>query len=432
MPQSPQKLDTICETFRDLAAQGATWVTIPELVAEVERRHLRLSRALIGDYVRRHCINDLSNQNASPKHYLTAPRFVISEPQNRRGRKYRLLSKAEQDAFLRDPREDWHERSYAELAAHYAAKEERPVARHSAHRAERAGKTSKPPDERIKVHELARELRVHHRQIIEAAQRLGAEASLPKSRLDETIAAHLRTEFGPATQRSSLRAATARAPRQVSHHPAESRPKPEPDRAPKKTRSAAVAHKAHHPVSSPASRATHHSRKSPSPAPVAIDHKPTRRESAHGHQAKQLTAIVDVSNVTREERDEKGRAKLASFLSLLGQLEKSKVKVIAIADAGLWGQIDREEEFKDCCRRGIIKQAPSRTEADVWILEKAREGGGYIISRDTFRDRIEKYPGIRERIVTFMVFDGEVMLDPEHHLTGLIHQAARKKTRKKK
>src|SRR5205823_13112010 len=136
----------------------------------------------------------------------------------------------------------------------------------------------------------------------------------------------------------------------------------------------------------------------PSVAAVKIDEpKAVESHSHHPPKAKPLTAIIDVSNVAREERDEKGRAKLTSFLHLVDQLEKGHVKVIAIADAGLWGQIDREEEFKECCRRGVIKQSPSRTEADVWILEKAQETGAYIISRDTFRDRIEKYPGIRDQ-----------------------------------
>ena len=50
----------------------------------------------------------------------------------------------------------------------------------------------------------------------------------------------------------------------------------------------------------------------------------------------------------------------------------------------------------------MIKQSPARTEADAWILEVASQAGGFIISRDTFRDRIEKYPGVRGRVVSFM------------------------------
>jgi hypothetical protein len=160
---------------------------------------------------------------------------------------------------------------------------------------------------------------------------------------------------------------------------------------------------------------------------VAAKHPAASKDGAQVSKSSHSIVVIDVSNVAREECDAQGRAKLESFLHLLAQLERGKVKVIAIADASLWGQIDREEEFKEYCRRGVIKQAPSRTEADAWILQKASEAGGYIISRDTFRERIARYPGVRERIVPFMVFDGEVMLDPEHPFTAMIHRPVRKK-----
>jgi hypothetical protein len=241
-----------------------------------------------------------------------------------------------------------------------------------------------PVEDLIKVHELARELRIDHQKVIEVAQRLGAAAALPKSGLEREIAEQIRQELKPPPK-------PAKSPATVSTRRTE--------RAPKEAAA---------------------------PKPVSAE------EGVQPVKAKSPVVIIDVSNVAREERDEQGRARLSSFENLLSVLTGGGIKVIAIADASLWGQIDREDEFKDYCRRGVIKQSPARTEADSWILEIAHQVDGYIISRDTFRDRIEKYPGIRGRIVSFMVFDGTVMLDPEHPFTELIRSGLPSKSKRKR
>jgi len=449
MPQSKRKLEIICEMFRDLATRGTLWISIPELGTEADRRQLNLTHALIGDYVRRYAINDPSNRTASPKHYLDTPRFVTSDPRNKRGRKYRLLTENEREAFLRLPSEELHAQPYAEVEARYWPQTAKPMAAkpmagkpmaakptakpgHAARRPEarerkeeRESQAARMHDARIKVHELARELRIAHEKVIEVAQRLGADASLPKSPLDEMVAAHIRLELAPKKEPAPaavlLRATSHQTPPQV------------PRQAPKRTRAAAAAPaKVEEPAAvSKVSRTTPR-RRTPSAAlkaakPEAASPAPAPASKDGARKSQPPVVIVDVSNVAREECDEKGRAKLETFLHLVAQLERSGVKIIAIADASLWGQIDREEEFKDYCRRGIIKQAPSRTEADAWILQKASESGGYIISRDNFRERIARYPGIRDRMVPFMVFDGEVMLDPEHPFTAMLNRPVRKK-----
>src|SRR2546423_917722 len=237
MPQSKRKLEMICEMFRDLASRGQVWISIPELGTEADRRQLNLSHALIGDYVRRYAINDPSNRTASPKHYLDTPRFVTSDPRNKRGRKYRLLSEAERESFLRDPRQDLHVLPYADLEAHYWPQATQPMAKHAARKPEtqarkeaRESPSVQAHDARIKVHELARELRIDHQKVIEVAQRFGAEASLPKSRLDETVAAQVRREL--ASQKESAHAVEpSRAAVQQASPQA-------PRQAPKKTRAA--------------------------------------------------------------------------------------------------------------------------------------------------------------------------------------------------
>lgn len=50
-------------------------------------------------------------------------------------------------------------------------------------------------------------------------------------------------------------------------------------------------------------------------------------------------------------------------------------------------------------------------DADYFILSFARELEASIVSNDRFRDRIDKYPEVRERIIHYMIVAGEVVLE---------------------
>ena len=60
---------------------------------------------------------------------------------------------------------------------------------------------------------------------------------------------------------------------------------------------------------------------------------------------------------------------------------------------------------------GTIRQAPAGTDADYFLLEFAEEFDASIVTNDRFRDRIEKYPELRNRLVRYMVVGAEVVLE---------------------
>src|SRR5262249_53083021 len=161
---------------------------------------------------------------------------------------------------------------------------------------------------------------IAHQKVIEVAQRLGADASLPKSRLDDGVAAHIRQELAPPKESAHRAEPSHAAPHQAS-------PKA-PPQAPKKTRASAPAKVEAAAAVSKTSRTTRSRRTAPASAkPEASTHEAAARETAskdgapHRKSSSQVV-IIDVSNVAREECDAQGRAKLESFLHLLAQLER--------------------------------------------------------------------------------------------------------------
>jgi hypothetical protein len=60
---------------------------------------------------------------------------------------------------------------------------------------------------------------------------------------------------------------------------------------------------------------------------------------------------------------------------------------------------------------GAVRQAPAGTDADYFILSFARELDAAIVSNDRFRDRIQQFPEVHDRIIRYMILNGEVVLE---------------------
>ena len=121
------------------------------------------------------------------------------------------------------------------------------------------------------------------------------------------------------------------------------------------------------------------------------------------------TAIIDGSNVAHStEGDE---ARLANILLVRDKLTEEGYKPVIVVDAALRHQIDDSGQFERLVDEGEIKQAPAGTDADYFILSFARELEAFIVSNDRFRDRREAFPEARERMIRFMIVDGEVVFE---------------------
>ena len=119
--------------------------------------------------------------------------------------------------------------------------------------------------------------------------------------------------------------------------------------------------------------------------------------------------LVDGSNVAHSSEGD--AARLANIIAVRDKLIEEGLDPIIVVDAALRHQIDDERGFERLVEGGTIRQAPAGTDADYFLLEFAEEFDASIVTNDRFRDRIEKYPELRNRLVRYMVVGEEVVLE---------------------
>lgn len=119
--------------------------------------------------------------------------------------------------------------------------------------------------------------------------------------------------------------------------------------------------------------------------------------------------IVDGSNVAHSSEGEK--ALLGNIRVVRDKLIEEGYVPVIVADAALRHQIDDEPAFEQMVESGEIKQAPAGTDADFFILSFARELDAGIVSNDRFKDRREAFPEVKDRVIRFMIINGEVVFE---------------------
>ena len=123
----------------------------------------------------------------------------------------------------------------------------------------------------------------------------------------------------------------------------------------------------------------------------------------------QLVAIVDGSNVAHSS--EGGHARLANITTVSEKLREEGYTAIVVVDAALRHQIDDTEAYEAMVESGAIKQAPAGTDADYFILSFARELDAAVVSNDRFKDRVDAFPEIRDRVIRYMIVNDEVVFE---------------------
>lgn len=121
------------------------------------------------------------------------------------------------------------------------------------------------------------------------------------------------------------------------------------------------------------------------------------------------TVIVDGSNVAHSSEGEK--AQLQNIRVIRDKLVDEGYQPVIVADAALRHQIDDEPEFERMVDSGEIRQAPAGTDADYFILSFARELDANIVSNDRFKDRVQAFPEVRDRVIRYMIINGEVVFE---------------------
>lgn len=119
--------------------------------------------------------------------------------------------------------------------------------------------------------------------------------------------------------------------------------------------------------------------------------------------------LVDASNVAHAT--EGGEARLRNITLVQEKLREAGLEPIVVADAALRHQIDDKAAYEKLVDEGLVHQAPAGTDADYFILSFAREMDARILTNDRFRDRAKDFPRERNRVIRFMIVDGEVVLE---------------------
>lgn len=119
--------------------------------------------------------------------------------------------------------------------------------------------------------------------------------------------------------------------------------------------------------------------------------------------------LVDGSNVAHAT--EGGEARLSNIELVRAKLRQKGFEPLIVADAALRHQIDDKQGYERLIEGGVVHQAPAGTDADYFILSFAREMDARILTNDRFRDRAEQFPRERDRIIRYMIVQGEVVLE---------------------
>lgn len=119
--------------------------------------------------------------------------------------------------------------------------------------------------------------------------------------------------------------------------------------------------------------------------------------------------LVDASNVAHAT--EGGEARLANIELVRQKLREEGFEPLIVADAALRHQIDDKRLYERLIDEGVVHQAPAGTDADYFILSFAREMDARILTNDRFRDRAQEFPQERDRIIRYMIVQGEVVLE---------------------
>lgn len=127
------------------------------------------------------------------------------------------------------------------------------------------------------------------------------------------------------------------------------------------------------------------------------------------HAPDERRVLVDASNVAHAT--EGGEARLANIRLVQEKLREEGLDPVVVADAALRHQIDDKQRYEQMVEDGVVHQAPAGTDADYFILSFSREMGAPILTNDRFRDRAAEFPEERDRIIRYMIVDGEVVLE---------------------
>jgi hypothetical protein len=134
---------------------------------------------------------------------------------------------------------------------------------------------------------------------------------------------------------------------------------------------------------------------------------PDGPQSSGGEESR--IAIIDGSNVAYSSEGDV--AQLGNISVMVTKMEEEGYQPIVVVDAALRHHIDDRRAYEQMVEEGRIRQAPAGTDADYFILSFARELDAAVVSNDRFKDREKAFPEARDRVIRYMIVNGEVVLE---------------------
>ncbi len=120
--------------------------------------------------------------------------------------------------------------------------------------------------------------------------------------------------------------------------------------------------------------------------------------------------MVDVSNVAHYGRRKDGKPRLDNILKAAKALKELGYEPVLIADASLRHEIDFKEDFNKLLGDDEIKQVPSGTTADYFILKIAEDEDAKILSNDVFREYNDEFQDISSRRIPYSFKDNNIII----------------------
>ncbi len=120
--------------------------------------------------------------------------------------------------------------------------------------------------------------------------------------------------------------------------------------------------------------------------------------------------MVDASNVAHFGRKTDAKPSLEYIIKAAEALKKLGYEPVLIADASLRHEIDQKEEFNKLLDEDKVKQVPSGTTADHFILKMAEDEDSKILSNDVFREYNDEFQDISSRRIPYSFKEGNITI----------------------
>ena len=120
---------------------------------------------------------------------------------------------------------------------------------------------------------------------------------------------------------------------------------------------------------------------------------------------KERVAVVDGANVAYAERSAEGEPKVSNIVAACQALEAEGYTPIVIIDASLYHEIDDPAQLEGLLDQQDIRQAPSQTDADYFVLQTAERYNAWVLTNDEYYEYRDEYEWIDERRVPFMMIN---------------------------